>query len=93
MTMASPLEILIGIHYWTAVGDYSPEDPAHANSPGVRSCVKAMLGAGLLANGCRDPEKYPSQYQAGPGLGVWIEALCVVPFPVQQWIIPKEPPK
>lgn len=91
--MASPLEIRIGIHYWTTVGDYGEDCQQHANSPAVRSYIRDMLAAGLLAEGSRDPERYPSKYQAGPGLGVWIEAICAVPFPIQQWVIPATEPR
>lgn len=82
----SPLSISIALHYWTSPGDYSPDNAAHAGSPAVRDCLKAMLGAQLLEMPGRDGAKYGS----GPALQAYVEALCAIPWPVQQWVVPAE---
>jgi hypothetical protein len=80
----SPLEIQIGLHYWTKPGVYAADDERHSGSSAVREIKKSMIAAGLLAPG--DPD----DVKATDALGVWVEAICAVPWPVKIWVIPTE---
>ena len=88
--MASPLEIKIGLHYWTVATEYSWEDEMHRNSPATRNILGWFVRDGLLEK-LPVPTEYGATYKATEALGVWVEALCAVPFPVQQWVIPAAP--
>lgn len=84
MRVSCPLEIMIALHYWTTPGPYSPECPEHANSPAVREACARMIKAGLLQFGETE------QYTATESTRVFVQALCAVPWPVQEWVIPKQ---
>lgn len=86
--MASPLDIMIGLHYWTTPTEYAADDPQHQRSSGVRERLAWMVRAGFLER-LEAPNQYGGSYKATEGLGVWVEALCAVPYPMQQWVIPK----
>jgi hypothetical protein len=83
--MASPLEIKIALHYCTTPGDYSDGNGVHWSSPAVKAIIAAFVSDGLLSNaGGRGGEMYGKT----EALGVWVDAICSVPKPVQKWIIP-----
>jgi len=82
--MSSPLEICIALHYWTTVGDYSPDNVEHANSSSVKDCLRRMKACGLLSSPGRDGANFGST----EALGVYVEALCKVNWPVMKWVIP-----
>lgn len=79
----TPLELMIGLHYYCSPYPYAVHDQAHANSPAVNSIKDMMLGKGLLVDNGEGDAK------AGPALKTWIEAICSVPFPVMNWVIPE----
>ena len=84
--MASPLEIKIALHYWfNSTEDYAADDERHRTSPAVVSAVDSMVKAGLLEYA----GNVPGRVEAGPALATYVAALRAVPFPVQQWVIPK----
>lgn len=87
--MTCPLEIMIGLHYWTTPGPYAANEPSHANSPAVCEICRNFIERGLLVEGLSDrAKKYGAAYESTEALGVWVNALCDVPFPIQKWIIP-----
>lgn len=86
--MVTPLHVNIALHYHTSVDQWPdlriPIHERYAND---------LVNYGLLE---KDPSHVgpfcASIYRKTPALAVWIEALCSVPFPVQQWVIPKSSP-
>lgn len=87
--MASLLTIEIAIHYCrtpTQAGDYGVSEGREA-APAVKEARERLEKAGLLRFIARPPE-HPRNYEATDGCHVWLKALCAVPFPVQQWVIP-----
>lgn len=90
--MASPLKIMIGLHYWTTPTPYAEHDPGHANSPAVRDAVQDFINAGMLVER-ETPGEYGSKYEATDAMRVWVEALCSVRWPVQVWVVPSALPR
>lgn len=83
--MASPLEISIAIHYHCRVDDYGRHNgDNNFHAPAVMEAIGRFQEAGLLTL----TDGIPS-YRATPGLAVWVDAICSVPMPIQQWVIPK----
>ncbi len=76
----SPLIISIAIWYCTRPGDYNGDD--NYDAPAVQEGIKLLCDNGLLVAS-------KGQYMATEGLGVWVNALCNVPFPIQIWAIPE----
>lgn len=77
----TPIGIKILLHYWCSPdqfrdGDFSP--------PVVSELLSDFVDAGLLKGNPRDG------YEPTEALGVYVEAVCSVPLPMQQWIIPWE---
>lgn len=88
--MASPLKIMIGLHYWTTPTEYAAHDDSHRKSGAVREALADFVNGGLLVK--RDkPNEYGGTYKPTDALGAWVEALCNVPWPVQVWVIPSKP--
>lgn len=85
--MASPLKIMIGLHYWTTPTEYSAHDDNHRNSPAVLDAVCDFVAGGLLKPRDKASE-YGSLYEATEAMGVWVDALRNVPWPVQVWVMP-----
>lgn len=87
--MASPLKIMIGLHYWTTPTEYSADDDNHRNSEAVIEAICDFVNGGLLKP--RDkPSQYGSRYEGTDALRVWVEGLCNVRWPVQVWVIPSD---
>jgi hypothetical protein len=82
----TPLGVRMALHYWTSPGPYASNEPSHANSSAVREMKDFMLKSGLLKF---SPAGAGRDYDAGPALETYVEALCNVQLPEQQWIIPK----
>jgi hypothetical protein len=80
----SPLMIEIALYYHCApsnVGDYGEDDGRHT-APAVIEVCEYFKSRGLLrAAGDR-------KYTRTRGLEVYVDGLCSVPLPVQQWVIP-----
>lgn len=87
MSMPSPLEITIGLHYWTTPTEYAAEDPDHQGSPAVTDMLRSFVKRGLLEK-LPEPNEYGGTYRATDGMRVWVEALCAVPYPERIWVIP-----
>lgn len=87
--MASPLMIMIGIHYWTTPGDYSGGEGPHWESKCVQGLLSDFVSGGLLrrVNEPR-PGRQLAEYESTEALGVWVDGLCKVPWPVQKWVLP-----
>lgn len=84
--MASPLEIQMALHFWTSPTKYAEHEPDHRTSGAVKAILAWYVRDGLLEPTA--PNDYGEIYKATEALGVWVEALCAVPFPVQKWVIP-----
>lgn len=80
----SPLEIEILIHYYCTMD----KDVGNFDAPAVQDALKGFKELGLLelrntGGNCL--------YQANrEALTIYIDALCAVPLPEKQWIIPNE---
>lgn len=85
--MASPLEIQIALHFWTTPTKYAEHEPEHRGSGGVKNALARFERDGLLEPIL--PNGYGEVYNATAALGIWIDALCAVPFPVQIWVVPQ----
>ena len=84
--MASPLEIQMALHFWTRPTKYAEHEPEHRNSRAVQAILVDFVRRGLLLQTLTN--HHGEIYEATEALGVWTEALCAVPFPVQKWVIP-----
>ena len=83
--MSTPLEISIALHYWTRPGDYGAGAPDfNIDAPAVIEQRQQMVNAGLLVQ-VNAPGR---RYDAGPALECYVTALCNLPWPVQQWVMP-----
>lgn len=87
--MASPLKIMIGLHYWTSPTDYSADDLIHQQCEVVRDALADFVNGGLLQK-LDTPNRYGGRYKATDALGVWVDSLCRVRWPVQVWVVPKD---
>lgn len=79
----TPLEISILLHYHTRPGDFRDGD---FGASLVRPTLEAFVDLGLLKRGGDRGE----QYAATAGCRCYVKALCAVPRPVQQWVIPPQ---
>jgi hypothetical protein len=80
----APIELSIAIHYHTTSRDDYP-GVSEGYAPQM-DCVKRMIDAGLL-------EATPdgsADFGATDGLRVYIDALLAVPYPVKEWVMPKD---
>lgn len=84
--MASPLKIMIGLHYWTTSGEYDGGDTPHWESPAAQDALKDFVNGGLLRR--TDTGRRGATYEATDALEVWVKGLCEVPWPVQKWVLP-----
>lgn len=85
--MATPLEIKICLHYYAMVDEYEGGAGSHWYSPAVQEALRRLHQDGLLSF---SPSGEPRLYDRGPALECYVTALCSVPFPAQQWVIPQE---
>lgn len=85
--MASPLEIDIALWYYCRPGDWRPHNgDNNEDAPAVKEVFCKFVELGLLRrNNCG----VFSNYVGTKALHVYVEALCNVPWPVQQWVIPE----
>lgn len=84
--MATPLEINMAIWYRCRAGDYGKDNgDNNYDAPAVQSARLGFFKAGLLA---LSPPGSEANYYGTDALGVYIDALCSVPLPVQKWVIP-----
>lgn len=82
--MASPLEITMALHYYTIPEPYALRHPDHRYSSAVAEIHRRWVAKGFLV-----PSVQPGlEFDATEALHVWSCALCNVPQPVQQWVIP-----
>lgn len=85
--MASPLQIQMLLHFWTRPTRYAEGDADHRNSPAVQALFGQFVSSGLLERTVEN--EYGEVFKATDALGVYAEALCSVPWPVQVWVIPQ----
>lgn len=84
--MATPLEISIALHYRCRPGDYGKGmGDNNWTAPAVRDTIAFFVERGLLA---KSPQGCEAEYYPTDALQVYVNALCNVPLPVQQWVIP-----
>lgn len=84
--MANPLEIQMALHFWTRPTAYAEHEPEHRNSGAVKAILAWYVRDGFLE--VIPVNEHGETYRATEALGVWVKALCAVPFPVQKWVIP-----
>jgi hypothetical protein len=84
--MATPLKIEIGLWYHCRPGDYGKNSgDNNFMAPAVQDAIQDFINGGLLA---RSPAGCEAQYFGTDALKVWVDGLCSVRWPVQQWVIP-----
>ena len=81
----TPLQISIMLHYYTTAWDYRDGD---FSAPAVRETIdyfvdEEMLGVADVAG------KEVPYLRITPKGTVFVDALCAVPLPVRQWVIPE----
>lgn len=81
--MPSPLAISIALHYHCCTTDFRDGDFSALIMPGL---LAEFVAADLLI--VNQPGS-TRRYGATAGLTKWVEALCDVPWPERQWVIPK----
>lgn len=80
----SPLEVEILIHYYCSALDFRD-----LGAPAIKSAINRFIALGLLKHNDGDEG---SQYRpVREALEIYIEAICSVPLPERQWVIPKNP--
>lgn len=79
--MATPFMIEIGLWYWTRGDDYRHGDLSAPILPGT---LQDFVSGGLL----RETPDGPRKYEPTEALGIWVNGLCNVPWPVQRWVLP-----
>lgn len=82
--MVTPLHIEIAMHYHCRTGQYEMVTTNETR----RRYADDLADAGLLTRVPDAGSDAIVNYLPTPGLAVWIEAICSVQFPVQQWVIP-----
>jgi len=84
--MASPLMISIGLWYHCRPGDFGKDcGDFNFNAPAVQELLQSFVDGGLLA---KSPPGCEAKYYATEALGVWVDGLCNVRWPVQKWVLP-----
>lgn len=76
----TPLQIEILMHYHCRANDYRDGD---FSASAVREAIDGFRGAGLLKDSGRG-----RIYEPSDGVSLYVEAICSVPLPVQQWVMP-----
>jgi hypothetical protein len=79
--MTTPLYIEIGLHYYTRADEFE-----HLDAPACVEAIGEFVEAGLL----KPTPDGRRKYEPTDGMRAWARALCAVPFPHQQWIVPTE---
>jgi hypothetical protein len=80
----TPLQIEIALYYFSRADDYRDGD---FRAPAVREEIDWFVAKGLL-EAAPEHDAYSRKYVATEGLRLYVETLCAIPLPVQQWIIP-----
>ena len=80
----TPLQISILLHYHCCAGDFRD---GNFNAPVVREVVDGFRESGFLRL-TTDDDKRSSIYLATDKTAAYVNALCDVPAPVQQWVVP-----
>lgn len=89
----SPLLMRVALHYWTnGIEDYEGGDGRVWLASATQEAIGDLLAAGLLRERTGPQPGNSGRYERTEGLGVWIEAVLRVPFPVlvQMWVMPGE---
>jgi len=89
MTLRSPLEIEIALHYHYSPLDYHRiVDMSHDEVENETDCVceaiRKLLAAGYIIRSKESGRLYQGVYEA---TSVYVEALCNVSLPVNTWVI------
>ena len=84
--MVNPLTVDIALWYYVRTVDYGKGvGDNNFNAPAVQAAFRLLCEHGLLERGTRDGQVYAGT----KALEAWVNAICSVPFPVQEWVIPK----
>ena len=75
--MITPLHIEIMLHY-----NCCEENFPRLNAPACQEYAKQLAVEGLLEEGVGSVYRVTSKGKA------WVCYLCMVPFPIQQWVLP-----
>jgi hypothetical protein len=81
--VSTPLEISIALWYYAHEGDYVTDKTA----PVVEEALARFVDAGLLKRNEPNAD-LPQKYFGTDGLRVYVDMLCQMPWPVQQWVLP-----
>jgi hypothetical protein len=85
--MATPLHVQIAMHYHCRTDQYEMV----LTNETRRRYAEDLVDVGMLARIGESGSDAVVGYRSTDGLKVWIEAICSVPVPVQQWVIPSPP--
>ena len=85
--MMTPLHIRIALHYYilSTTIPYAENESAHRYSSATREYTQHLVAAMASWSAWDDYAEYTGHLKA---LGVYVEALCSVPWPVLRWVIP-----
>lgn len=84
--MATPLKIDIALWYHCRVGDYGKGNgDNNFSAPAVQAALQDFVNGGLLE---RSPTGCEAEYFGTEALGVWVDGICNVPWPIQKWVLP-----
>ncbi len=84
--MSTPNDIEVMLHYYT-----SPVGHPRIHASAVRDAVERFVNAGLLVHKNDTPTTVNdlNAYEVTKGGRMYVEALCAVPIPTQQWVMPR----
>lgn len=79
----TPLKIAIALHYYGRTDDYRDGD---FSALAVGEAIRDLVSAGLLID---ETSRLTQRcYAPSEGLRLYVEALTIVPCPVQRWVMP-----
>lgn len=87
----SPLQIEIALHYFSRGDDYRTvsQSPNAYTPPAIVDVLALFVDSGLLRTDKRSGD-FERKYHPTEALRVYVNAVCAVPLPVQQWVIPQQ---
>lgn len=83
----APIYVEIAIHYWTRAGEFE-----RLTATACADVVAVFVECGLLEK-LPEPNQHGATFKATNGMGVWVNAICCVPFPIKRWTIEKDAPQ
>lgn len=83
----TPLEISILIHYHCSPTDFRDGD---FSAPAVRQAINEFKQTGFI-KAAEPSDNVAAAYIGTDKCGVYVQALCAVPEPIQKWVVPAAP--